>query len=82
LPTLLIEHSLLVRPLRSLVCWLVAWTCFRESNQLNPLLPRAYALDGLAMAFVGAGIVDALATVVLLWAWAMIGDDAVLVPRH
>jgi hypothetical protein len=80
-PRLLIQHPLLVRVVRSVVCGLVAWICFRQSSRLNPLVQRAYALDGLAMPFAGAGILDALATVVLLWAWAMMGDDAVLVPR-
>lgn len=81
LPLLFVQHPLIVRGVRIIVGSLIAWTCFRESSRLNPLVQRAYALDGLAMPFAGAAIVDALATVVLLWAWMMIGDDAVLVPR-
>ena len=82
LPRVFIAHPLLTRGLRCCVCWLVSWTCLRQSSQLNPLLKRAYALDDIATAFAGSGVVDALAAVVLLWAWLMIGDDAAWVPHN
>jgi hypothetical protein len=81
MPRVFIAHPLFTRALRCVICWLVAWICLRQSSRLNPLLPRAYALDDVASAFVGAGIVDAIAAVVLLWAWLMIGDDAAWLPR-
>jgi hypothetical protein len=81
-PCVLIAHPLFTRALRCVVCWLVAWICLRQSSRLNPLLPRAYALDDVASAFVGAGVVDAVAAVVLLWAQLMMGDDAAWLPRR
>jgi hypothetical protein len=81
-PRLLVVYPLLVRALRSVTCGSVAAICFRQSSKLNPLLPRAYALDALAFPFLGAGIVDALAAVILLWAWMMLGEDAILVPSN
>jgi hypothetical protein len=48
----------------------------RRPTVRNPLLPRAYALDGIAMAFAGAAVVDALEGVLLLCAWALTANDA------
>ncbi|HKP62908.1 MAG TPA: hypothetical protein VJV78_39505 [Polyangiales bacterium] len=79
-PRFLTQYPLLVRALRSSLCGIVAWICLRQSNRLNPLLPRAYALDAVGMPFAGAAVVDALIAVILFWAWVMIGEDAVLVP--
>lgn len=76
LPQLFLAHPLLVRAARCGVCWLVASCCFRESNQLNPLVQRAYALDSLAMPFVGAGVVDAAEGVLLLWAQLLLRADS------
>jgi hypothetical protein len=59
-PALLIQQPLLIRALRANLCWLLSFACLRESSHLNPLVPRAHALDDIAFAFTGTGIVDAL----------------------
>lgn len=65
------QHPLLLRTTRASLCAAASFVCLRQSAQLNPLLPRAYALDGVAMPFAGAAIVDAIEGVVLLWALAL-----------
>jgi hypothetical protein len=71
LPALAIDHPLVLRATRVALSTLASWRCLRESSQLNPLLPRAYTLDGIAMPFAGAAVVDAIEGVLLLWAFAM-----------
>jgi hypothetical protein len=68
LPALGLSYPLAVRAVRIATSSFAAWRCLRESALLNPLLPRAYALDGIAFAFTGAAVVDALEGVLLLWA--------------
>jgi hypothetical protein len=65
LPALLLRHPLWLRGLRSLLSGAVATRCMQESAKLNPLVPRSYELDGIAMPFAGAGIIDALEGLVL-----------------
>lgn len=66
LPTVLFDWPLVLRALRVALCGLAAQQCFRHASRLNPLLPRAYALDGVALPFAGAAVADALALVLLL----------------
>jgi hypothetical protein len=68
LPSIALDHPWLVRVTRSLLCGGISWHVLRESSRLNPLLPRAYALDALAMPFVGAAIIDAVELIVLVFA--------------
>ena len=68
LPHVLLEHPLLTRGLRVLACAAVTRQCLRESAALNPLLPRAYELDGIAMPFAGAGVIDTLEAILLVFA--------------
>lgn len=75
LPPLLLVLPLVLRGLRALCTATCAWVCLRESSKLNPLLPRAYALDGIAMPFAGASVIDAVESVLLLWAVLMTGSD-------
>jgi hypothetical protein len=82
LPALLIQQPLALRTARALVCSLITVLCLKQSNAQNPLLPRAAALDAIALPFAGVAVVDALETIILLWAWLMIGEDGVLVPSH
>jgi hypothetical protein len=70
-PALAIHYPLAVRATRIVLSSLAAWRCLRESSQLNPLLPRAYVLDAIAMPFAGAGVLDVLEGVLLLWAFAL-----------
>lgn len=71
LPALALAQPLIVRGVRIALSAFAAWRCLRESSALNPLLPRAYALDGIAFAFTGASVVDAVEAVLLLWASAL-----------
>jgi hypothetical protein len=72
LPDLLLEHPLIVRGLRVALCAIVAWRCLHESSALNPLLPRARALDAIGMCFVGAAVIDAAETVLLVFAMQLV----------
>lgn len=71
LPALALAQPLIVRAVRIALSAFGAWYCLRESSALNPLLPRAYVLDGIAFGFTGAAVVDALEAVLLLWASAL-----------
>jgi hypothetical protein len=71
LPALALHHPLGVRATRIALSSFACWRCLHESSQLNPLLPRAYALDAIAMPFAGAAVVDMIETILLLWAFAM-----------
>jgi hypothetical protein len=71
LPAFALSYPLTVRAIRIALSTFAAWRCLRESAPLNPLLERAYALDGIAFAFTGAAVVDALEGVLLLWALAL-----------
>lgn len=68
LPAVALALPLTVRATRIALSTFASWKCLHESAPLNPLLPRAYALDAIAMAFAGAAVVDALEGVLLLWA--------------
>jgi hypothetical protein len=72
LPALGLGYPLTLRAVRIALSSFASWRCLRESAVLNPLLPRAYALDGIAMAFAGAAVVDAIEGVLLLWALALV----------
>jgi hypothetical protein len=82
LPASLISHPLWIRALRASLCWAVGFACLRESAALNPLMPRAYALDGVAMPFIAVGLIDALEAVLLILAWLLLGDDVAYIPRN
>jgi len=82
LPAPLIAQPLWTRALRSGLCWAVGIACLRESAKLNPLVPRAYALDGVALPFIAVGLIDALEAVLLIFAWLLLGDDAQHIPRN
>lgn len=71
LPALALRYPLGIRALRIALSWFASWRCLRESSRLNPLLPRAYALDGIAFPLAGAAILDAIEATLLLWAFAM-----------
>lgn len=71
LPDLALEHPWALRAARIVLCASASWRCLRESARLNPLLPRAYALDGIALPFAGAAVVELLEGVVLVWAHAL-----------
>lgn len=71
LPSFALDHPLGVRITRIMLGTIAAAACLRESSRLNPLLPRAYTLDGIAMPFVGAAVVDSIECVLLMWAFAM-----------
>ena len=71
LPSLALSNPLSLRATRIALGSLAAWHCLRESSRLNPLLPRAYTLDAIAMPFAGAAVVDTIEGVLLLWAFAM-----------
>lgn len=71
LPALVLAQPLLLRAFRIALSAFAAWHCLRESSALNPLLPRAYTLDGIAFGFTGAAVVDAIEAVLLLWASAL-----------
>jgi hypothetical protein len=73
LPALLLGHPLWLRGLRSLLSATVAGRCLHESGKLNPLMPRSYELDGIAMPFAGAGVIDAAEAVVLFLALKVLG---------
>lgn len=60
----------------------LGFAMLRESSQLNPLLPRAYALDGVALPFIAVGVLDALEGVLVIFAWLLLGDDAANIPRN
>ena len=68
LPELLLQYPLALRGLRIALCTAASWRCLNESSQLNPLLPRAYALDDIALPFAGAGVLDTLEGIVLIFA--------------
>jgi hypothetical protein len=68
IPGLLIEEPLLLRALRVGACAAVAWRCLHRSAKLNPLMPRAYALDAVAVPFTGAAVLDTLTGIVLVMA--------------
>lgn len=51
-----------------------SWYCLNESAKLNPLLPRAYTLDGIAMPFAGAAVAEGIEAVLLLWAFALVAQ--------
>lgn len=82
LPALLIEQPLLIRAIRASLCWIVGFACLHQSGKLNPLLARAYVLDGTALAFVGTGVIDAIEATILLFAWLLLGEDVVFIPRN
>lgn len=69
LPDMLIAHPWVTRLLRISLSSAAAWRCLSESSQLNPLLPRAYVLDALAMPFVAAAVLDALVETSLLYTY-------------
>jgi hypothetical protein len=73
LPALLLSHPLWLRGLRSLLSGAVASRCLHESSKLNPLVPRSYELDGIAMPFFGAGFIDAAEGVVLFLVLELMG---------
>jgi hypothetical protein len=62
---MLLAEPLAVRIVRVGCCGVVAWVCFYRSAQLNPLLPRAYALDAVALPFAGAAVADTLVSVLV-----------------
>lgn len=75
LPALLIAQPLWLRGARIALCAAGSWRCLHESSQLNPLLPRAYALDAIGLPLAGAAVLDALATIVLLFALHMTANS-------
>ncbi|HTU62955.1 MAG TPA: hypothetical protein VMF89_31055 [Polyangiales bacterium] len=82
LPASLIAQPLWIRAIRAGLCWALGSVMLRESSRLNPLLPRAYALDGAALPFIAVGLLDALEAVIVLFAWLLLGEDAVNIPRN
>jgi hypothetical protein len=78
----LIAQPLWTRVLRASLFWAVGFACLRESAKLNPVVSRAYALDGVAMPFIAVGLIDALEAVLLIFAWLLLGDDAQHIPRN
>jgi hypothetical protein len=68
LPALLVRYPLVLRALRIVLCAAASWRCSSESSQLNPLLPRAYALDGVALPFAGAAVLDTVEGIVVIFA--------------
>jgi hypothetical protein len=67
LPLLLVNNPLWLRAGSALLAWVVVGSCKRESARLHPQLPRAYALDALAMPFLLLGILQAIVAVMLLF---------------
>lgn len=67
---------------RASLCWALGYALLRQSAQLNPLLPRAYALDGVALPFIAVGLLDALEAVLIVFAWLLLGDSAVFIPHN
>jgi hypothetical protein len=75
LPALLVAQPLLLRGLRCALSGVAAWRCFGEASELNPLVPRARALDGIALSFAGAAVVDAAEAVVLIFALLLLRNS-------
>jgi hypothetical protein len=71
LPSFALEHPIATRVARITLGSIASWRCLHESAQLNPLLPRAYVLDDIAMPFAAAAVVDTIEGVLLLWAFAL-----------
>ena len=67
-PGLLLQHPLALRGLRIALCAAGSWRCLDQSSRLNPLLPRAYQLDDIALPLAGAAVLDTLEAVVLIFA--------------
>jgi hypothetical protein len=75
LPVWLVRYPLLLRALRVALCSAASWRCLSEASQLNPLLPRAYQLDGVALPFAGAAVLDCVETIVLVFALLLAARD-------
>jgi hypothetical protein len=82
LPGLFIAQPLWIRAMRATFCWALGCVFLHQSSQLNPLLPRAYALDGVALPFIGVGLFDALEGVIVVFAWLLLGADASDIPHN
>ena len=76
LPAAALSHPLGLRAARAVISAVASWSCLRESAQQNPLLPRAYTLDGIAMPFAGAAVIELIESVLLLWALTMAAHSA------
>jgi hypothetical protein len=77
-----IAQPLWIRAMRASLCWALGYAFLRQSAQLNPLLPRAYALDGVALPFIAVGLLDALEAVLIIFAWLLLGDSAAFIPHN
>jgi len=68
LPGLLVRYPLLLRAVRIALSSAASWRCLSESSRLNPLLPRAYQLDGVALPLAGAAVLDSAEGILLVFA--------------
>jgi hypothetical protein len=59
----LVDHPFSLRAGCAVLALAVVWSCRRESARLHPQLPRAYALDSLAMPFLLVGILQGIVMV-------------------
>jgi hypothetical protein len=68
-PSLCVEQPVVLRLARLGLCATLAWLYLQRSSKLNPLLPRAYALDAAALPFAGAAVLDTLELTIQIAAW-------------
>ena len=74
LPGLLLEQPVWTRGLRVAIGVLSAVGCLRRSSAINPLLPRAQALDETGLPFVGAAVIDGIMIVIFGFAYVLARD--------